>query len=74
MLRTRTPCFSNSGDGIENEPGIAAQAVQFEDQQLIELVQLGIFEQTSAQRTQLDGHGAGDAVVGIGLMNLQLVQ
>ena len=31
------------GDGIENEPGVAAQAVQFEDQQLIELVELGIF-------------------------------
>ena len=40
------------GDGIENEPGVAAQAVQFEDQQLIELVQMGILEQASAQRTR----------------------
>ena len=64
MLRTRTPYFSSSATDIQDQARLAAEAIQLENQELIELPLPGSFKHALACGTGFNRHRPGDTVVG----------
>jgi hypothetical protein len=62
------------GDGFQGEAGIAAQAVQAIDQELIEAVQAGVGKDARTGGTQMEGERAGDAVIGVDGAHAELME
>jgi hypothetical protein len=66
--------FGQFRDRIQDMARLAPEPVQFENQELIELVTARIFQQPDTCRALFEGRGSSDAVIGVFGVNGKLMQ